>query len=252
MIKLNEDNILKVNNILNYLILNIDDIFESDDVFDDVVKEMVKLNLEDLAKYTNKNLPKNLLYKIKKYSEKFSYYFSNEQLIEEFKSNEVVRSFFIKDPKKQNIYEIALEIIVNKFLDKYDINKKIKFEKLPNNGFNSLFLNSSGEIMPGNKILAKDKNTKSIDFVLKNTNGENYFINYKYTKDSGGHQDNQLESVKAFLLNAKKNHDKNVFFIAILDGNFYKNIGHNEIDYNTINSKIFNFKEFIKWLIDNL
>ncbi len=61
---------------------------------------------------------------------------------------------------------------------------------------------------------------KSIDFYLK-CNNKDVYIYHKYTKIGGGHQDNQYDDLKQFIMAANSSTNRNIIFIAVADGNFY-------------------------------
>lgn len=153
-----------------------------------------------------------ILKKIENYciSHGFSY---NEDFIKKVEEDKVILYFFAVDPYKQNVPE---KIFLN-------YTKHIGIIKLSNNGKDSLY------VYNGNVIDFKDKKnlskqnkdiTKSIDFKLEK-NGKKYYLCNKYTRISGGAQDNQKEDGLSFIHNSKSNTDINNKFIFICDGEYY-------------------------------
>lgn len=48
------------------------------------------------------------------------------------------------------------------------------------------------------------------------------YVSHKYTKDEGGAQDNQYKDIQEFLKNSRDTSLKNTIFLAICDGDYYK------------------------------
>lgn len=121
--------------------------------------------------------------------------------------DDLIASFFIKDPGRQNVSEQAM----------IDVLKSIKIisnaSSLPNSGPNSRYL-IDGKVVKNSKI-----GIKSIDFQFTYKNYK-AAATLKYTKESGGAQDNQFNDVVTFLQNSFTE-DKNLLILAILDGEYY-------------------------------
>lgn len=150
------------------------------------------------------------------------HFLSLDAVIKKVKEDDIFARIFVKDPVRQSIHENEAV----KFIKK---NKSIfKFKKLPISGDKSLFLHE------GDIITKKEKDLlnlplKSIDFYweTKNENGDilKFYASHKYTNEDGGMQDHQLTEQRKFLENAKKSKlGKNVFFVAICEGNFYQKL----------------------------
>lgn len=118
--------------------------------------------------------------------------------------DDILASFFIKDPSKQNFTE---NYIAN-YLSEIDIIEN--FENLSSSI--KLFVHN-GEITN-----VRFDGLKSVDYTWE-YNGLKFYATQKFTKSNGGAQDNQFNDVINFLENCQNN-DKDVFF-AIVDGSYY-------------------------------
>jgi len=129
----------------------------------------------------------------------------------ESKAGEIVRAFFAKDPKKQNIFEkMACEFIEAMGVD--------EFENLPNNEL----IVTNGAVMDRKTFKSKGgtAQAKTIDFKWK-YKGATFYASHKYTKESGGAQDNQYKDLQAFIKDANHTTLDNTYFIVIADGPYY-------------------------------
>jgi hypothetical protein len=123
-----------------------------------------------------------------------------------------VTAFLAKDPNKQNIHEkIAGDYIIT-------IEGISEFKILPKSGKNAKILTNDGRVTFGNGV----KSNKSIDFEFIYC-GIHFYCSHKYTKDSGGAQDNSYNDLCNFLTSTRRVVDKKVYFLAIADGNYYAN-----------------------------
>lgn len=132
--------------------------------------------------------------KIYAYIQRFNGMFSYEQVKQEIINNDIVASFFFKDPSKQNLSEILAMQVLN-------------VGKLPSRGKTCIRFNDAGEI-----VSEAAGNTKSADFKL---NG--YYATQKYTNENGGAQDNQKNDVIDFLKRGSLQHK----VMAVLDGGYW-------------------------------
>lgn len=125
------------------------------------------------------------------------------------------RKQFVKDPSKQNFYQ-------NKAADFIKNMEGVEnFKVLPQSGNNAKYI-SNGNLFEGKDLENKNQASKSIDFYWEYNNKECY-ASHKYTKEGGGAQDNQYKDIQEFLNDSRDNNLKNTIFIAICDGNYYKN-----------------------------
>lgn len=112
-------------------------------------------------------------------------------IITQIIDNDIVASFFCKDPNKQNISEkLCSELIGQKKLKEI-----VRFNK-------------NGDVVSKNGV----DETKSADYYI---NG--YYITQKYTNENGGAQDNQFNDVVDFLSKGSIKHKVG----ALLDGHYW-------------------------------
>lgn len=186
----------------------------------------------------------DLIKKLQKYASKFGFEYNN--VLELFQTNEIFRAGFSKDPSKQSFHQ-TLAINFIKTLENIDAQNTIL---LPAGGNNALYI-ISGQVIEG-KNITTNKRPKSIDFLIKLNNKKTIYCTHKYTKESGGAQDNQLNDVLAFMENSKNLMSNDIFCLAILDGDYYINkIENINQKYKTKNCQaitINNLNEYISEL----
>jgi hypothetical protein len=131
---------------------------------------------------------------------------TKKELKEKIIQDDIVASFFSKDPSKQNISEKYIAKVVS------SINGISNFKNLPSS--TNLY------VYKGELVELKDRpiGVKTVDYIFEYKN-ETFVCCQKYTKEEGGHQDNQFNDVVAFLENSKEL--KNYKVICLLDGNYY-------------------------------
>ena len=144
----------------------------------------------------------DLKVKINNFIERWDPKFTNEEIIENILNNDIVAAMFSKDPSKQNISEKLCANYLN-------------WEILPQR-INAIRFNTNGDIVP-TKTLGGGK---CADFFVKNR-----YITQKYTgENTGGAQDNQMDDVITFLINASKKHKCG----ACVDGWYWEEAGNKE------------------------
>ena len=150
--------------------------------------------------------------KIRRFVE-FNPEFTEEEVNAKIKSDKMFRSFFLKDPIRQNMYE---EVFAN-YVKKIDGVRK--FGKPA-----SLYI-SKGNLVTKQKLKSKklEAETKSIDFYWE-YNDKKIYAYHKYAKDTGGHQDNQYDDLLKFIHAANNITEKNLIFLAIADGEYFNSI----------------------------
>lgn len=181
------------------------------DIYEKFLREQKKKNKEDFIKNIDS---KENIKKISKYAKENGY--SIEEVKEELKKSSMLVDFFATNPTKQNWYEkIAIQ-------EMKKINGIKNIKQLPKNGKNSKYL-VNGQIIEGKMNLMTKEHTKSIDFEFDYYDYKIY-ATHKYTKESGGSQDNQYKDVINFIENSIKNSIKNIIFVVIVDGKYYDNV----------------------------
>lgn len=179
----------------------------NENIYEIKLKEALKENKKNFLNTLNE---KETIEKIEKYALENDY--SVNYIIQKLHEEPLLIDLFVKNPTKQGIHEkIAYDI-----LSKIDDFKNV--DLLPKRGNSSLYI-TNGIIINGKELTTKEK-TKSIDFYFEYKDYSVY-ATHKYTKESGGSQDNQFNDVKYFLENAIKNTVKNNIFVAIVDGEYY-------------------------------
>lgn len=163
-------------------------------MFEVLVKEEEKRLLNENLKDFRANIEnKDFTFKIKSYCDKFGFNF--DEVKQEAKTNDLVASFFIKDPARQNFTEKLVSKLLNTAI-------------LPQQGKNCIRFTENGEIT--NK---KTTNvSKSADFYINDT-----YFTQKYTRGEGGAQDNQYNDVVDFLIKGSIKHKVG----AIIDGSYW-------------------------------
>lgn len=159
-----------------------------------VEAEKKKIRLENISQLRKEIDSSWVKEKIDNHILSFSNIFSKDEIKTSILNNDIVASFFIKDPGRQNISEkLALEIL--------------QVEKLPSQGKNCIRFNDEGKI-----VSIASNNTKSADFIWKD-----YYVTQKYTDSMGGAQDNQRNDVIDFLKRGSIQHK----VAAIVDGKYW-------------------------------
>jgi len=163
-------------------------------MFEDIVvkkeKELRAKNLNELRENLDSS---DNTFKIQKYAEKFG--FLAEEIKDRIKSDDLVASFFAKDPSKQNFTEHLVAELLNT-------------KTMPQQGKNCIRFDENGDMCS----VKKPNTSKSVDFHINNT-----YITQKYTRSAGGAQDNQYADVVDFLIKGSKKNK----VAAIVDGSYW-------------------------------
>ena len=175
--------------------------------YDKAVLLRRRKNRDDVVDRLN-NRDKYLLDAISTFARNYGY--SDKEVEKHIREDEYFRCFFAKDPTKQGIHEKTAK----EYLRQLPIDD---FKKLPTSGNGAYFITSDGVICKG----MENPPTKSLDFFWKFA-GFEWYITHKYTKASGGSQDNQFNDVKNTInLWQKGGARKNQILVAIVDGDYY-------------------------------
>ena len=181
----------------------------------DFEKEFFKQQKEnnELIKDQVAQRNENMMRKIQTYCDKTGYDF--DEVVKKINNDEMFAVTFATDPARQNLYEnLAGDYIKSiEFIE--------DFQKLPHSGKDALY------IVRGSVINGKTKSdsggtteAKSIDFYWEYKN-KKFYAFHKYTRESGGAQDNQYNDMKSFIENANNSANQNHFFFAIADGAYF-------------------------------
>lgn len=208
------------------------------DKYQKIIIEIWKYEREEIKKQIKENgIDEHLENKIQMFVERTG--LNQEQLLnikdKILALDEFAISIFMKDPKRQNVYERIL-------LD-YLTENGINVKKLPASGKNALYC-KSGRIENIQKK-ERPKELKSLDFEIKIDNKVIYLV-HKYTNEDGGAQDNQYNDVIHQLNNLDSNTTSNVWLC--LDGPYYTKERIKYLKSINPNIKIVNINNIIQEL----
>lgn len=172
------------------------------DIFENLKIKQRENNLNELRKEINKSW---VTTKIKNHLERNTFLsLSVQDLKDRIMKDDLLASFFIKDPSKQNF----TEIYIADFLSKIESFKNFK----------NLASNSNLFLFNGNIVEKRVNGIKSIDYTW-DFNDKKVYASQKYIKDNGGAQDNQFNDMITFLENTALS--KEMIFIALIDGAYF-------------------------------
>lgn len=132
---------------------------------------------------------------------------SNQKIKELIIENDLVASFFAKDPSRQNFTEKIISKTIN------SIEGVENFEDLPSSTYWYLV---DGKVV---KLKSRPIGIKNIDYIFS-FRGQRFVCTQKYTKDAGGAQDNQFNDIVSFLQQSL-NMEEGTIAVAIIDGAYY-------------------------------
>ncbi len=139
--------------------------------------------------------------------------FQRDDVIEQINHNNVVAACFAVNPNRQNIYEnIAARFIK-------DIDGVSEFEMLPTDRLVVV----DGALIKKNDLrrAGGQAKAKTVDFKWQYA-GLAFYASHKYTKETGGSQDNQYKDLQFFIAQCNPTILQNTHFIAIADGAYYQ------------------------------
>lgn len=140
--------------------------------------------------------------------------FSSEGVLEKIRRDHIFRAFFAKDPAKQKIHEnIAARYI-------QEVKGVSGFKQL---GHAELAL-VRGAVAPFKEMRKRGgtSTAKTVDFLWKFCCKE-FYASHKYTRGrSGGAQGGAYKDLQEFISEANQCTNRNQFFVAIADGDFYR------------------------------
>ncbi|MCL2040158.1 MAG: hypothetical protein FWG85_06990 [Bacteroidetes bacterium] len=177
--------------------------------YEEEYKKQIKANL---LKVLDELKTSDMKIKIQKFADKFGY--SYNEIEGKIVNDEIFRCVFSKEPSKQNLYQTLAATFIN------SLPMVENFEILASGGKNAVYI-ENGKLFTGIDLINKAKEVKSIDFSW-NVGKIKFYASHKYTKDSGGAQDNQYLDIQNFLKNARDNNSKDTIFLAICDGKYYQ------------------------------
>lgn len=203
------------------------------DQYEAIIKKIWKKEREKLRKkILESGTPKWLEIKIENHIKRTNISLNEAQEIKNAikAGNQPWLSVFMKDPKKQNVYE---QIFIKEVTG-----AGFNISKLPAVGKQALYVFNDGIIKNINKPLE----IKSLDFYIKHPKMDIYVV-HKYTNENGGAQDNQYHDVINQLKELGEKTENIVWFC--LDGKYYNDQKINDLKAIRPNSKIFNINSLI-------
>lgn len=176
----------------------------------DAVSKRIKENLKNFDVNG-----KDELEKIERYAKTYGFDFKKVHSL--ISNNEELKGFFIIHPERQNLHENVFRDFLRSLDGVYDV------IQLPKSGKNAVHIVEQ-EVRKGEGTKVGFK-TKSIDFSFRySTSNKIFYVFHKYTKQSGGNQDNQKNDVKNAISIASNtgfdNDEIVVFFVC--DGEYYE------------------------------
>jgi len=177
--------------------------------YEEEYKKQIKINL---LKVLDELKSSQMQVKIHNFANKFGY--SYGEIEDKIINDEIFRCVFSKDPSKQNLYQTLAATFI-KSLPMVE-----NFEILSSGGKNAIYI-ENGKLFYGTDLVNQAKEAKSLDFSWE-VEKTKFYASHKYTKDSGGAQDNQYIDIQNYLKNTRDNNNKNTIFLAICDGKYYQ------------------------------
>ena len=177
--------------------------------YEEEYKKQIKTNL---LKVLDELKTSQMQVKIQNFADKFGY--SYNDIEDKIRNDEIFRCVFSKDPSKQNLYQTLAATFI-KSLPMVE-----NFEILASGGKNAVYI-ENGKLFYGTDLINQAKEAKSIDFSW-NVGKIKFYASHKYTKDSGGAQDNQYIDIQNYLKNTRDSNNKDTIFLAICDGRYYQ------------------------------
>ena len=191
-----------------------------------------------------------LVKKIKKHSEKYG--IAEEIIIHRILHDPVFAYEFSIEPGRQTIHQRTAAKFIKRFIFIEN------FKELKPSGKDALYI-KKGKLVHSLKEKDTEKNEdKSIDFSFEYSN-KVFYLSHKYTKDDGGSQDNQYKDQANFCKNAFKSKEKNIYYIALCDGEYWnkkrknKNTRIEQLNkrYQTDHLIAMSTNDLEKWLLKN-
>jgi len=177
--------------------------------YEEEYKKQIKINL---LKVLEELKTAQMRVKIHNFADKFG--FSYNEIEDKILNDEIFRCVFSKDPSKQNLYQTLAATFIQ------SLPMIINFEVLASGGKNAVYI-ENGKLFYGTDLINQAKEAKSIDFSW-DVGEIKFYASHKYTKDSGGAQDNQYIDIQNYLKNTRDNNNKNTVFLAICDSKYYQ------------------------------
>ncbi|HHE0437858.1 TPA: hypothetical protein ACN35C_004725 [Vibrio parahaemolyticus] len=182
----------------------------------DYEKEIMKERMKNVVALRNDIMNSSYQFKMQSYANRFNLPVRYVRL--KVLSDPMFALNFIKDPAKQSFHE-------KKAASYLESQSNIKdFVNLPASGNEAIGL-LSGMIHSYTDLKQNSsKKIKTLDFKFKIRFEDSWYdcyCSHKYTKGTGGAQDNQYHDLISFMENARQNTNPKMLFFAIADGDYY-------------------------------
>ena len=178
--------------------------------YDRAEQELWEKNKSEVKNLLDKQ-DSGLLKKIRTFVNRFGY--DEETVCKKIEEDPMFACFFAKDPGKMKVHEKAAETYLGMFPDLIR-----SFSPLSAVGKKAKYINETGGIITGKKPAG----IKSLDFTwIAGDTGIVCFAAHKFTRESGGNQDNQFNELIRLLQAFKSCNDKKIALFAICDGPYY-------------------------------
>lgn len=178
--------------------------------YDGAEQELREKNKYEVRDLLDKQDP-GLLKKISTFASRFDY--DEETVCKKIEEDPMFACCFAKDPGKMKVHEKTAATYLGMFPDLIR-----SFSSLSAGGKKAKYINETGNIITGKK----PDGIKSLDFtwVAGDTNII-CFAAHKFTREPGGHQDNQFNELIRLLQAFKGCNDEKIALFVICDGPYY-------------------------------
>lgn len=144
------------------------------------------------------------------FAEKFGY--PVKSVMDKMGQDDMFAATFAKQPGRTGLHEkVAAKWIA-------ELPEVTDFRSLPKRGIDSIKIDSDGNLRRG---AGKEVPGKTLDFQWK-SGGKIYYAMHKYTKDSGGAQDNQFLEMLELMKRFHHCSDASITLVVIVDGEYYQ------------------------------
>ena len=144
------------------------------------------------------------------FADRFDYKLNS--VIEKISVDRMFAAWFAKTPSKTGLHESIAGAWIK------DLPNVSSFCHLPKGGINSVKIDSDGNLRGGTEPGVPGK---SLDFSWVSSR-QKYYAMHKYTKESGGSQDNQFLEMRDLLVRFQPSVVAEFTLVVIVDGEYYQ------------------------------
>ncbi len=182
--------------------------FDYEDMYQRRFREAYKKNVKDVVQAAKSG---DLDKKLETFCSLHGY--AKEEIIREIEQNEIVATCFAINPNKQNFYKKEAA----RFIERLN---GVRTFQSPSTRPKTVIANGEIVVLPDSSNVAIPPQAKTIDFRWE-YKGRKFLACHKYTKESGGAQDQQFNEFRRAIGLSNLNLDDGVNFIAIVDGPYF-------------------------------